>query len=170
MPTKKLIIPTEYKKVLDEIDKMPYSWATQSMKEHPDLSDFNRSLVVSGFSAPDMESENSTRIYLFLKQILVHKTTGRIFKTNQIEPIELSTYKPLEFRNPDKFTEIVRVPEQTIDDDGETVLNTENVTIPLNRARYTKYLIVGKKIALTEALVDFLKTYIADFSEELDRL
>lgn len=95
-----LIIPEPYKAILQAIENVPYFWAEHPLADHPDLPQFNRKLVVSGFNSPDLMDQNDERLYISIRQILSNKETGKIFKIFSAPAWEIMPNTWSYFRDP----------------------------------------------------------------------
>lgn len=168
--SEKIIIPEPYKAILQAIENVPYFWAEHPLADHPDLPQFNRKIVVSGFNSPDLEEEQDERLYITVKQIFTHKDTGKVFKSFKAPLWEILADTWSYFRDPADPTKLVQVDKQIIDDEDGSVISTEKTYIQLSTIKYLKFLLHQKKAHLVDLFEMYLKDFAAAKKEDLDKL
>ncbi|PIF44288.1 hypothetical protein CLU96_1229 [Chryseobacterium sp. 52] len=157
-----LNIVSPYKEILQEIESTPYHWASYPLPEHPDLPQFNRKLIITGFNCPDLENQNDMRLYITVKQIYTNKETGKIFTSKELPTWTIYADTWSFVRNVNDYTKLVEVDKKTLDDDG-AVIKTEKSYIKVGTIPYIKYLLLNKKIHL----IDLFSLYLANFAESM---
>lgn len=163
-----LIIPQEIQNRLEEINNVPYYWASINLPEHEDLPNFNRKLVVSGFNSPDLEVNQDERFFITVKQIFINKETGKIFKVFNAPQWEIYAHTWSYLRN--QQFQVIEVDKQILDDETGEVLSTEKSKIKVSTIKYFKTLLKNREAHL----VDLFNAYMGDFAnakmEELNKL
>lgn len=159
-----LIIPEVYQPLYEGINSVPYHWAELALPAHPELPNFNRKLVVSGFNSPDLENSNDLRFFITVKQVFVNKETGAIFKIFNAPQWEIYAHTWSYLRD-EKF-QVIEVDKQILDEDGN-VISTEKSKIQVPTIKYMKWLLMNKKAHF----VDLFQMYLGAFAEsKIDEL
>ena len=163
------IIPELYADLVNSIKNTSYYLAERPLVDHIDYINYNRKLVVSGLNIPDLEDACDKRIFISLRQILVNKYTGDIYKKFPSFLIEISadnTTFLLEPFNPNSFA---KVDYQDVDGEGKIIKSYKD-RLSVNSIDYTKSLIKNKNLHLMDILEIFLKDYIDKNKEYLDKI
>ena len=168
--SEKLIIPDPYKPILEAIDKAPYFWAEYPLPDHPDLPQFNRKLVVSGFNSPDLMDQNDERLYISIRQILTNKETGKIFKIFNAPVWEIMSNTWSYFRDPSNPMALVQVTKNIVDDESGETVSSEKSYIKVNTIKYLKLLLHSRKAHLVDLFALYLKDFATAKMSDLDKL
>lgn len=167
--SEKIIIAEKYLPLLQAIENVPNYWAEHPLEDHEDLPQFNRKLVISGFNAPDQESAGDC-LFISIRQRLVHKETGKVFKSIKAPDWEISASTWSYFRDPADPPKLLEVTKQILDDETDEIISTEKVNLEISTIKYLKFLLLNR----AANLVDLFELYLKDFAEakktDLDKL
>ena len=167
--SEKIIIAEKYLPLLQAIENVPNYWAEHPLEDHEDLPQFNRKLVISGFNAPDQERAGDC-LFISIRQRLVHKETGKVFRSIKAPDWEISGSTWSYFRDPADPSKLLEVTKQILDDETDEILSSEKTFLPISTIKYLKFLLLNK----AAHLVDLFELYLKDFAEakktDLDKL
>ena len=161
MDKTEIILNDELREILKAVENVPIFWAVHPLEDLPELPQFNRRLVITGFNCPDLSDSNNVtteeRVEITIKQIFEHKESGKMF---------MSIKQPVWLINADTWSFLrlgetpVEVAKNYLDADGK-ILKTDKVNIRVGSVKYTRFLIFNKKAHL----VDLFKIYLADYAK-----
>ena len=164
------IIPEVYQPLYEGINSVPYHWAEYPLPDHPDLPQFSRKLIVTGFNSPDLQDQNDERLYISVRQILVNKETGIILKKFNAPVWEIMSNTWSYIRNPVNPNQLIQVDKQIIDDETGEILSVEKSYIKVSTIKYLKLLLHSRKAHLVDLFALYLKDFATAKMSDLDKL
>lgn len=167
METKKQIIPKRVQELLKAIENVPYYWAMIGLEDLPELPQFSRTLVVSGFNCPDLEEMNDERIEITIKQIFTDKETGKRWRAFN-QPVWTVYAHNWSYLRGEDYQEI-EVDEQTLGEDGE-IISTEKVKLKVSSIKFMKLLLMHRKAHLVDLFNLYLQEFAKEKAEELKKI
>lgn len=160
---KELILTPEIKALVEAIKNTGKTWHESALPEHPLYPQFNRRLVVTGFTTPDMEDDED-RIYVNVRQYLILKDSGKIHKRIKMKDWLIHEGNVEEIMTKEG---VLKVPFEIKDDEGNVIEKGEEV-LKAQSVQYVRFLIKTKALHLVDILGRFMGLYIDLFKEEID--
>lgn len=164
-----VIIPELYADLVNSIKNTSYYLAEQPLSDHIDYINYNRKLVISGLNIPNLEDVGDKRIFISLRQILVNKDTGDIYKKFPSFLVEISADNTTFLLDPVNPNSFAKVDYQDVDGEGKIIKSYKD-RLSVNSIDYIKSLIKNKNLHLVDILEIFLKDYIDKNKEYLDKI
>lgn len=160
----KLILNPDDKEMIDAIKMVSDNWHEMPLPDHPIYPQFARSLIVSGFSNPDLEKPEE-RIYVYVTQVLTLKSTNEVYKEIPMKPWEIYEWNTEEVIRPDGT--VMTGIRQTLDNEGNVIDEKEEV-IKVPSIQYVRFLVKSKTVHLTDVLARFMVQYVEKFEKEIN--
>lgn len=164
MSTTELIINTNDKTMLEAIDLTSDNWHELAIPDHPIYPQFNRKLVVAGFSNPDMDLPEE-RIYVYVTQVLTLKSTNTVHKKLRMEPWVIYEWNNEEVMRADGT---IMTGMRTIKDDEGSVISETPEIVKMPSIKYVRFLNKTKSVYLVDILARFMTQYVDKFKTEID--
>ena len=162
------IIPEIYTDLVNLINTASYYLAEQPLPDHKDYISFNRKLVIAGLNIPDLEDAGDKRIFISLRQILVNKYTGDIYKKFPSFLIEINSIDLINIRKPENITENIEVGFKIVEDNK--IISRNKGPLNVNAIDYFKSMLANKNFHIKDILEIYLADYIAKHEDELNNI
>lgn len=160
----KLILTTNDKQMIEAINMVSNNWYEMPLPDHPIYPQFSRSLIVSGFSNPNLEKPEE-RICVYVTQVLTLKTTNVVYKQIPMKTWDIYEWNTEEVIRPDGS--VMTGIRQILDDEGNVIDEKEEI-IKVPSIQYVRFLIKSKTVHLTDVLARFMVQYIEKFETEIN--
>ena len=162
------IIPDVYKDLINLINNAPYYLAERPLIDHLDYINYNRKLVITGLNIPALEDADDKRIFISLRQILVDKATGDIYKKFPSFLFEINSVDLISIRKPENITENIEVGFEIVEDNK--IVSKNKGPLDVKAIDYFKSMLFNKKLHLKDILEICLADYIAKHENELNNI
>ncbi|PIE50748.1 MAG: hypothetical protein CSA38_01920 [Flavobacteriales bacterium] len=163
---KQLELSPELQGLLTAINNVPNYWAKFDLEPLTDLPQFNRSLLVVGFSAVPVEKDKSEFFTVKVTQVFT-KENGEVLTTKHER--EWHIYAKDTINLTDGKGKEIKVMEKTLDEDGNLVEEKE-INLEAPSIKHIKFLLLNKEAHLVDILGQFMGLYYNKFKNEIDRL
>lgn len=164
MNTTELILTTNDKEMLQAIEMTSDNWHEMAIPDHPVYPQFNRKLIVAGFSNPDMDLPEE-RIYVYVTQVLTLKTTNAVHKKIRMPPWVIYEWNKEEVMRADGT--LITGIRQVKDPEGNIISETPEV-VKMPSIQYVRFLNKTKSVYLVDVLARFMVQYVDKFKTEID--
>lgn len=158
----------EYKESYEKVLNAPFYFIKKAIPAHKSLTlqDYDRYLLVTGFSFPDVSHEADTNLVVTIKQILVDQKTGLTVDVLASDNFHMSSTHKTGLRVLNNFTQNVLLDETHLDE-NDVVIDTIKTTVDVPTAKMYKQALQDGTKSLSDILNDVLRIYIEERAEKL---